>query len=195
LDQARRLISLLVVGLLLFWVYPSGMRILGRRIHDKPVASLGWGVVAFFGFIALLLVILFATLIVGVLLSVVTLGMLARWVFLLGILGDVFLVAAYFFYVTFVVPVVVPYASMARLDRGRFWWLLPVVIGIPLYVVLTALPYVGGILNILFILLGLGALMLHWRLNGSGAGGTGEESPQETPPEETPVMTEPSETL
>ena len=193
LDQVRRLIALLGVAILLFLVYPQGMRALGGRIHDRPLAAFGWGIIAFFGLIAVLLIVLFATIIGGILFGVLTLGMLARWTFVLGFLFDVVLIVGYFFYVTFVVPAAVPYAPFARLDRGKLWWLPFVIVGVVLYVVLTALPYAGSILNVLFILVGLGALLLRWRPNGRPAPAVATTAPPpepEVPPTETQLPSE-----
>jgi len=168
-DQIRRFVVLLLVGWALFFLYGGRMRKLGRRIHDRPLASLGWGIVGFFGFIAAILVTLLATGVLAILFHVATLGLLAGWTLILGLLADVGLVVAYYFFVTFVVPATVPYALFARVDRGGLWWLLPVTVGLLLYVGLTALPYAGSFIAVLAILVGVGGVVLRWRPNGSPA--------------------------
>lgn len=163
LAQARRLLSLLVVGALLFLVLPGRVRRLGTHVHDRPLPALGWGIVALLGLIATVLIVLLVAVFATLILSLLTLSTLATWVLVLGFLVDLLLIVGYFAYTTFVVPVAVGYGALARLDRGGKGWIPPFVLGLVLYVGVTSLPYVGSIMRLIAILVGLGGLVLMWR--------------------------------
>jgi len=162
-EQVRRYVSFLFVGVLLFLLFPQGMRRLGGILRRRPASALGWGVVLFLGLLAVLFGLLFVAVLLALLFKVLTLHLLSTWSFLLGVFGDMLLIVGYYVYVTFVVPVLVPYGVLSRLDRGGFWWVIPLVVGVFLYVLLTGLPYVGWLLNVLFILAGLGVWVVWWR--------------------------------
>ncbi len=161
--RLRHYISLLLVAVLLFLLVPGTVRGLAAAIRRYPAASLGWGIAAFLGFIASLFFLLLGSLILALIFKLLTLPTLSFWTLVLGIVGDLLLVVGYFAYVTLIVPILVPYAALSWGDRGGFWWVGPVVVGLILYILLTGLPYVGWLFNILFILIGLGALVLRWR--------------------------------
>ncbi len=161
--QSERTLSRLLVGLLLFLLAPGAMRTLALRIRQQPAASFGWGIALFLGFIATLFFVLLSGIILALGFKLLALSSLSLWSILLTLATEVMLVIGYFAYTTFVVPVLVPYAALSRVDRGGWWWIGPMLIGLLIYILLTGLPYVGWLFNILFILVGLGALVLLWR--------------------------------
>lgn len=164
LHHLRRLISLLLVGLVLFFTLPTLTRRMGEEIRSRPLPALGWGVVGFIGFLAALLIILVAAFLAAFIFSLITLGALARWAIVLGMLSDVVLLALFVFYSSLVGPVVVSFAPLERLDTGRRWmWLLPLTAGVALYTVVTAVPYLGGLVRLVVLLMALGVLILLWR--------------------------------
>lgn len=163
LDQARRLVMYILVGAGLFLLTPTGGRALARRISRRPLSALGWGIVAVAGLIGTLMIIVLGTAILFLLLNVLTLNVLARWALALGgALGAVLLVA-YLIYVNLLAPVLVSYAVFRRLDRGGWWWILPLLLGGLLYVVLTSLPYAGWIFSLLVVLVGMGGMVIWYR--------------------------------
>src|SRR5215813_2619540 len=74
LNYLRRFAGLLLVGLLLLWLMPAWTRRLADTLETKPLPSLGWGLVAFFAFIAAVLAVLILTIALAVLLGWLTLG-------------------------------------------------------------------------------------------------------------------------
>jgi hypothetical protein len=103
--------------------------------------------------------------IVAVILGLITLDSLASTTTWTGILGMALLV--FFFSIAwgYVAKVIVSFLGgrliLARLKpdwaEGRAW---PLVVGIVLFVIITAIPILGWLINLVVVLLGLGALWL-----------------------------------
>jgi cytoskeletal protein CcmA (bactofilin family) len=165
LRHLRRLVTLLLVGLLMIWVVPGWTKRVADALRAKPLPSLGWGVVTIAAFILAILVILIATILVAVVLGVITLGGLAGTTAWIGALTMALLVFFFSIAVTYVTKVVVSFLGgrliLARLKPdwadGRIW---PLVVGVVLFIIITAIPILGGLVNLVVVLLGLGALWL-----------------------------------
>jgi cytoskeletal protein CcmA (bactofilin family) len=165
LGHLRRLATLLLVGLLIVWVVPSWTEKATGALRAKPLPSLGWGVVSIAVFILALLVILIVTIIVAVILGLITLGGLAGTTAWTGALTMALLAFCFSIAVTYVTKVVVSFLGgrliLARLKpdwaEGRIW---PLVVGVVLFVIITAIPILGWLVNLVVVLLGLGALWL-----------------------------------
>lgn len=165
LGHLRRLVTLLLVGLLIVWVIPGWTKRVADALQAKPVPSLGWGVVSIAAFALALLVILIVTILVAVVLGIITLGGLAGTTVWTGILTMALLVFFFSIAVTYVTKVVVSFLGgrviLARLQPdwadGRIW---PLVVGVVLFVIITAIPILGWLVNLVVVLLGLGALWL-----------------------------------
>lgn len=162
----NRFVVLLVGGLLLLWVAPGSLQRGTEALTHQPWASLGWGVVGLLGTpiaLTLSLLLVFSLL---VLLGLIALGGLAGLIGTVGLATLTVLVVLFALALWVFAPVVAGY-SVGRLvvrssDRSgsRFFIL---VIGILAVVLLTAIPWVGGVIGSLAVLLGLGALIVAWR--------------------------------
>jgi len=165
LGHLRRLVTLLLVGLLMVWVVPGWTKRVAGALQAGPLPSLGWGVVAIAAFILALLIILIATIIVAMVLGAITLGGLAGTMVWTGILTMALLAFFFSIAVTYVTKVVVSFLGgrliLARLKpdwaEGRNW---PLVVGVVLFVIITAIPILGWLVKLVVVLLGLGALWL-----------------------------------
>jgi hypothetical protein len=165
LGHLQRLVTLLLVGLLIVWVLPGWTKRVAGALQAKPLPSLGWGVVSIAAFILAILVILIATILLAVVLGTITLGGLAGTTVWTGALTMALLVFFFSIAVTYVTKVVVSFLGgrliLARLKpdwaEGRTW---PLVVGIVLFVIFTAIPILGRLVNLVVVLLGLGALWL-----------------------------------
>ena len=165
LGHLRRLITLLLVGLLMVWAIPGWTKQVADALQARPLPSLGWGVVSIAAFIFALLVILIVTILAAVVLGVITLGGLAGTTAWTGALTMALLVFFFSIAVTYVTKVVVSLLGgrliLARLKPdwadGRLW---PLVVGVVLFVIITAIPILGWLVNLVVVLLGLGALWL-----------------------------------
>ncbi|MBK9710866.1 MAG: polymer-forming cytoskeletal protein [Kouleothrix sp.] len=163
LGYIQHLVGLLLVGLLLLWLLPSWTRRLSDSIESRPLPSLGWGLVAFVAFIALMVGVLLATIALAIVFGYLTLGGLVAMIVSLGILLSAALVLGYVGFVAYMAEIIVSLmVGRWLLLRARPAWaerpLAPLVLGLVLYVVLRAIPWLGPLVGLLVALLALGAL-------------------------------------
>jgi cytoskeletal protein CcmA (bactofilin family) len=175
LNSLRSLVTLVLIGLLLLWLFPTFLKALSEKLQAKPWPSLGWGVVAYAAFFFSLLLILFAMILGGVIFGLLTLGALSGTTVWLGILTLFALIVGFVLFTSFVAKVV--FGAMlgkwiltqagSPLAEHRYW---PMVIGVALTVVVIAVlsfplipGFLGGLLNFAVVLFGLGALWLWGR--------------------------------
>jgi cytoskeletal protein CcmA (bactofilin family) len=162
-DNLRSFVALLLVGLILIWIAPNWVRRRASAILDRPLASLGWGVLGLVAFLVLGIVILLVTVLLGVILSLLTLGGLVALIGVLGLLAEVALVLAFWVYTNYLAQIIVSFLAGVLLveavgpGRGRER-VLPLVVGVILYVLLRAIPVLGSLVVLTVVLLGLGAL-------------------------------------
>lgn len=160
-----RLVSLLIVGLLLAWLYPRVLSGSVAALKSKPWASLGGGfltsVVFWLGMPLLSFILLGIIFLVGL----VSLGGLAGVAFMIALLivlalGLAFLLSGSFFSKLIISQwlgrlILAGFKSPAA--EHRFWpWLL----GLVIYVLLWSIPFVGWMINFVAVLFGLGAFIL-----------------------------------
>lgn len=169
LESVRRFVVLLLIGLLLVWLVPSLVRGVADTVRSQPLLSLGWGVLDFIIVVIAGLLVLAATIVLAIVFGLVTLGGLIPAIVSIGVLTDAVLVVAFLISVYYLAPVVVSFLG-GRMLLGRFQpdrasgRVLPLVIGILLYVILRAIPILGAIVAVVVVLLGLGALSIWaWR--------------------------------
>ena len=175
LDSLRAALSLLLIGLLLLWLFPSFVKGLSENLRTKPLPSLGWGLFAWVLFFVALFVVIALMVIGGILFGVLTLGQLSGTVLGLGFLTLFALIAGFVLVTTFVTKVVFGTALgkwillrfNSPLAEHRY---LPMVIGVLIMLAVIALfsfplipGFLGGLLNFAVILFGLGALWLWGR--------------------------------
>ncbi len=163
LSYLQRFASLLLVGLLLLWLTPAWTRRLADTVEARPLPSLGWGLLAFFAFFAALLAVLVLTIAIAVLLGWLTLGGLVAMTITLGVLLTAALFVGYITFVAYVAEIVVGYvAARWLLRRTQPAWaerpIVPLILGVLLYVILRAIPGLGALVALAAVLLGLGAL-------------------------------------
>jgi len=161
--QVRRLATLLLVGALLMWAVPSWMRELAKNVETEPLPSLGWGVVAIVAFGALMALLVIASILLTLLFGVVTLGGLAGRLAVLG--GIVTTTTGFSFsiiwrYVTTIVVglllgQLIFRALNSPAEKNRWW---PMLLGVVIIVVVTAVPVLGWLAKLAIVLLGLGGL-------------------------------------
>jgi cytoskeletal protein CcmA (bactofilin family) len=170
-DSVGRFLALTLIGLLLVWVAPGWTRRLADTVQERPLPSLGWGFVSLVAFIGAAIALPVATILLAIGFGIITLGSLAGPLVAVGFVGEAALIVAFIVLASFIVQ-----AAMAFLG-GR--WLLtrgwperaggrviPLLVGLVLYVLVTAIPVLGGLIAFGVTLLGLGAVwiwtMSHW---------------------------------
>jgi cytoskeletal protein CcmA (bactofilin family) len=168
LRQLRRLITLLLVGAFMMWVVPDWTRRVAGIVQSQPLPSLGWGVVAIAAFVMAMLVLVIATVLLAVFFGVVTLGELAGRFATLGgiVMGTVgFGFSITWSYVTRIVISLLLGQLIFRLFKSpaaeHRWW--PMLVGVVIFVIITAVPVLGWLAGLAAVLLGLGAVWLWGR--------------------------------
>ena len=170
--QLRRLVTFLLVGVLTMWLVPRWTLSLAKHVESKPLQSLGWGVVTIGVFAAVMALLVIASVLLTVIFGAVTLGGLAGRFAVLG--GLVTTTAGFSFSIiwryitTIVIGVLVgrlifrAFKSPAEDNR----W-LPMVVGVVILIVITAVPILGWLVKLAIVLFGLGALWI-WGLEALG---------------------------
>jgi cytoskeletal protein CcmA (bactofilin family) len=165
LEALRSLVSLVLVGLLLMWLAPGWIRRRAYTVLDRPLASLGWGLLGLIAFLIMGMVILLVTILLGIVLGLLTLGGLVALVIILGLLAEAALVLIFLITTNYLAQIIVGFVAGVLLlesvlpgrGAGRF---LPLVVGLIVYVILRAVPVLGPIVGLIVVLLGLGALLI-----------------------------------
>jgi cytoskeletal protein CcmA (bactofilin family) len=176
LESLRRFVVLILIGLLLVWLAPGLVRSVADTVRNQPLLSLGWGILDYVIVVVAGLLVLAATILLAVVFGLITLGGLIPAIISIGVLIDAVLVVAFLISVFYLAPVVVGFLG-GRMLLGRFQpdrasgRVLPLVIGIVLYVILRAIPILGVVVAVVVVLLGLGALSI-WAWRTVRAGGT-----------------------
>jgi cytoskeletal protein CcmA (bactofilin family) len=172
----RRYVSILAIGLLLLWLLPRVLRGAAATARERPLLSFGVGALGFIGVVVALVLLLLVTVLVSVVLALLGLGSLTGLTVFAGILVAAIIAFLFVLAVVFVAPATVGLALGRLLLRGggRSFpsWLGALAIGVLVVVLVAAIPVVGGWLEALLVLLGLGALLLVARRGRSGADGT-----------------------
>lgn len=163
LDIARTVITLILFGLLLIWLFPAFIRTTTQRIKTAPLPSLGWGVLHIAAFFFALLVLLVAMLVGGIVFEIVTLEGISGAIVSVSFLTICALIIGFMLAVWFVAQIIVSILTgqliLARikpeLAENKYW---PLIIGVVIYALLVAIPIFGSLVWWIVVLLGLGAL-------------------------------------
>ncbi len=181
----RRYGAVFIVGAVLVWLAPALLEGAAGRLRQRPLPSLGLGLLGMVGFVVGVVVAIVLAAVVAVVLGLLGLGSLVATtifsaVLVVGALSFAFAVA-----VAFVADAVAG-LTLGRLLSGgagtppRARQLGLMALGLVPVVVLTALPVVGPWVRPLVALLGLGALLLGARraARSQPAAGVGPNVPE-----------------
>jgi cytoskeletal protein CcmA (bactofilin family) len=163
LKYLQRLAGLLLIGVLMLWLTPAWTRRMADTVQAQPLRSLAWGLVAFIALMVAMIMILILTIALAVMFGYLTLGGLAAMIVGLGMLVDVTLVLGSIAYLSFVAQVLIAYmAGRWLMQKVQPAWaerpVVPLVVGLIVYVALRAVPGLGTLVGWLVVLLALGAL-------------------------------------
>ena len=166
--RVREIVSLVLIGMLALWLLPALFNQVAERTQVEPWLAGAWGLlvalISYSG--ALLAAFLIIVLVAG--LAVLTLAGLAASVFGLGfsLLGLAFtlflLLGAYASKLVVVYPL--SYHLLERFAPSMNQYkLVPLCLGVLVFVLLRSIPYLGLLLEIGVTVVGLGAMWLSFR--------------------------------
>ena len=195
-DWAQRVvlefITLLVFGLLGIWLFSSFLNRSAQKVESKPLQATGYGLLGLILSIALIGVLILVALLIlmlGIGLGYLNLWDLAWAVWGVGFasLGLAFWVSLLF--VSFGTKVIVAYLIglliLRRLaPKANQYLILPLLLGLFLYVLLASIPYFGWVIAVLVNSIGLGAAWLAYREKGQNSTDEIEELEQSDKGEE-----------
>ncbi|OUC12147.1 MAG: hypothetical protein B0A82_24045 [Alkalinema sp. CACIAM 70d] len=163
----QRLAAIVLLGWLLLRFFPHWPQEIGAIAQARPLPALGCGIVSIAAVITSIIALVIGTIVAMAILGL-TVPILIGPVFGLGFLS-IFALSLGFALVAGFIPDIV-----ASLLSGQWFMhqlqrdqppnrLLTLAIGASIFVIVTAIPVLGGIVNVLVILLGLGAIWLWGR--------------------------------
>jgi hypothetical protein len=155
---------LFLVGAALLWLVPNKIVGIANTVVDRPLASLGWGVVTLLGFPVAMILILLLTLLLTIAFGLMTLGKAVALILVLGLVIEILLVAKLWIAVSYLVPAIVSFAGArwlltrgGRVKRNRY---LSLLMGLAIFLFLSLIPVLGTVVRWLVVLIGLGASAL-----------------------------------
>lgn len=180
-------VTLLVFGLLGIWLFSAFIKRSAQKIEAKPLKSLGFGLLGLVLSVALVGVAILVgalILVLGIGLGVLSLWDLAWAVWGVGFtgLGLVFWLGLIF--VSYGTKVIAAFMVGALIferlaPKANRYKILPLLLGLVLYVLLVSIPYIGWVIAVLVNAFGLGAAWLVLRDKSSGETNEIEEATQE----------------
>ncbi len=163
-------ITLLIVGGLLVWLWPVMVQQVSGTAQEKPLPSAGWGCLITIIVPIALAVVMLILIVIALLLGLLTFGQLRGDILTIGGISVAWLTVVFTFIFFTVTKVVIAYL-VGRLILSRFTgalsssWLnaAALVLGVLIYEIVRVIPFVGGLVAALVMLVGLGAMYLTLR--------------------------------
>jgi len=158
----RRFACLAIIGICVLLVAPRWSQSLCESIKDRPLMSLGGGVLGMILFVVLMLVLLVLIVILAIVFGYITLGEMIPVVVIVGLVSLIGLSGGFWFFTFYVAQVIVSLA----LGQIVFLWgkteqrILPFLLGLVVLVLLSGLPRADLITYWLTISFGFGGLVL-----------------------------------
>lgn len=176
LDLFRAIVTLVLFGLLLGWLFPKFMKTLPENLKAQPLVSLGWGAITWAAFFFAVLAIILLMVMGAILFGFLTLGGLSGTIITIGILSLLALTIGFILASSYLTKIVVG-ETLGKWMLGRikpelaehkFWPMIVGVIALILVIGLLNFPllplgFFGWLVNFVVILFGLGALWIWGR--------------------------------
>ncbi len=161
IDFAKQFFALFLIGLLVVYICPKWTGQVVNNVGRRPLASLGWGVLTLVAVIAGAILLLVATIAVAVLLGIVSLDNLILTWLGLGVLTTAVVVVGFSIFSTWIAKIIVSVWAGNRIINGPDWVsrrrFLTLALGVLIIAALTWIPFVGGIIGLVVMLLGIGS--------------------------------------
>ncbi|MEX5256806.1 polymer-forming cytoskeletal protein [Kocuria arenosa] len=161
----RLFVTLLLAGLLALWLLPRAVTGAASTLRARPWLSLGWGALTIAGTAVAVLAVLVVSILLAIALGWLTLAGLAAAVVTTAVVFDLVLMLGLVLAVALLAPVVVAYTAGGLLVRdsapaGFGKRVLALALGLLIYVLLRAVPFLGPVVGLLVALFGVGAVVV-----------------------------------
>ncbi len=164
LSSLRSWVTLLFFGILFAGFSPRLLENSAKQVRERLWAALGWGVLAYVAFLFALLVIVVLIVLLAAFFGVLTLGNISALLFFGGLILVAGLIFAFVFVTTYLSKILVGW-QLGKWLTQRF---LPQwagqryapLLGVALLALALQVPYLGFVLGVLALFIGLGALWL-----------------------------------
>ncbi len=189
-DRIRDFVTLMVLGALAVWLLPKLINEVADTAKAKPLPAAGWGfvvvVIGYFGAV----VVGISIFVIGLIFGIVTLGGLSETIFGVGFSGLGLVMTVFTLLVSYGSKLVIAYLigklmvqAISPANAQNKW--LPLFIGVPLYVIVRAIPFLGWLVGVVVTILGIGAMWLLFRQWQAGRGTAVAVPAPVVPPEPT----------
>lgn len=163
--RVLRWVGLIVLGLVLAWLVPGWLGARSDEIASRPLLAGGVGLGGAIGLPVAALVVLLGVGLVGAGLGLIRLGNLVGLLIVLGLVAIGLAVLLFWLSAAYLAPLVVGLSTgrwlVGRFDAERARGLvLPMLAGLVLLAVLRFVPFVGGLVALVVVLVGWGAVLL-----------------------------------
>lgn len=165
LTSSMALVAFLTVGLLSLWMLPTRFQTWVCKVEEKPLASAGYGAIVLVN--GYLMPALLTALLGGAVLGLLYLSLPSlAWMVFWGVLGlSIALFSLFLISVTFLSKTIVAYLAGEFIlskfaPKALQYKVLPLLLGLLIYVPLASIRYMGFFVGLVVTLLGLGSLWL-----------------------------------
>ena len=170
-ELIRDFVTLLIIGLVAIWLLPSKLELWAEKLRAKPLPAAGYGLL---GLIVAANAVIVVTLIAIIILAIgLGLGLITFWdlafIFWALAFSSLALTTTLFFvFVIYISKVIVAYLTgmlivKALIPKTANYRIVPLLIGLLIYVLLASAPYIGWAIAIIATILGLGAVGVAFR--------------------------------
>ncbi len=168
LERLRLLVQYLIVGALAAWLAPARFHRWTHHLRTRPIASGLYGFVGFVTGFAGTIILIALVAAVGIGLAVLTLRGLSVAAWSLGLSSTWLAFSVFMLFLLFISKIIVSYLGglliLERLaPRAAQIWIWPLLLGLVIYVLLRAVPFLGLAIGFLVTIFGLGAAILALR--------------------------------
>ncbi len=171
LKRLQEWIVLLVFGLLGLWLQPKWIPESAKLLQTRPLAATGWGllgIVISFNLIGVAVLLLIIIIAVGLFLGMLPLWDLAWSIMAIGGFSLGLVTTTFSLFVIYISKAIVAFlVGLIILNRlapaYAMYKPLALIIGLVLYVLLSAVPILGWVIGMLATVLGLGAVWLLYK--------------------------------
>lgn len=157
----RWIAVLFLVGATLLWLVPDKMMGVAGTLVDRPLASLGWGLVTLLGFPVAMILVLVLSLALTMAFGLMTLDSAVALVLVLGGVTLILLATKLWATLFYLAPAIAAFAGGrwlltrdGKAEKNRY---LSLLVGLTLLALLGLVPFVGAPIRWLVSLIGLGA--------------------------------------